>query len=118
MLGLCKQLHSEVPGSEIKAEHLFQTDAQGKRTYNRKNRWNMGGDSSSPYTVGSITHLIVSNNQLGEAAALIADSTVLRYDSANKPITDGSSLLRVMEPKVSEASPNRNSDPAVSQYIT
>ena len=91
-----------------------------QREYNEKNRWNTRPDGAKPgdsgETEGELVHMIRANNTLFEAADLVADSTILYYDDQGKVMTDGRAILK-NKMKVSEASPNRNSDPTVISLL-
>ncbi|PMD51447.1 uncharacterized protein K444DRAFT_232276 [Hyaloscypha bicolor E] len=107
-----KRLNPDVADS-IKLEDLV--DARG--AYNIKNRWNTRGTDENLGLEGRIAHLIRENNNLQEAAELVVDSTVVRRDAKGEFVAGGRSLLLAMVPKVSDNSPNRNSDPNIAAFI-
>jgi hypothetical protein len=102
-----KSLNRDV-ASSIKVKDLLDKNGQ----YDQHNCWNDRSAAKDSTTDGRIAHLVRENNTLIDAAELIVDATILRNDEQGNPITDGGDLLREM--KVSKNSPNRNSDPNVS----
>ncbi|KAF3927116.1 hypothetical protein AA313_de0208487 [Arthrobotrys entomopaga] len=101
------------PDADISLQDLL--DAEGKK-YNPKNKWNCRGTATNGQaTEGAIMHMIGVNNTLTDAASLVLDSTIARFNADGVQISDGAALLRSM--KVSDASPKRNSDPAITKTI-
>ncbi|KAK2733888.1 hypothetical protein FQN57_001938, partial [Myotisia sp. PD_48] len=105
---LCKLYGNQIVNGKVKLDEIF---TEGK--YNRNNRWNCR-KTPDPDAEGCIAHMIRENNTLVEAADLVADATILRYDNGIA-LTDGAKLLNLLE--VSKLSPNRGSDPKIVKEV-